>query len=89
MKTFYFTYGTEGQPFRGGWTEIEAENRQTACAVFRACHPDRMEGVLNCSSVYDEEQFSKTRMAKEGNFGARCHERITLKRELFSETERS
>ena len=21
---FYFTYGTDGQPFVGGWTEVEA-----------------------------------------------------------------
>lgn len=24
MPTFYFTYGTDGQPFVGGWTEITA-----------------------------------------------------------------
>lgn len=23
MAKFYFTYGTEGQPFVGGWTEKE------------------------------------------------------------------
>ena len=25
MAKFYFTYGLEGQPFVGGWTEIEAD----------------------------------------------------------------
>ena len=24
MPNFYFTYGTEGQPFFGGWTEVDA-----------------------------------------------------------------
>ena len=23
---YYFTYGTDGQPFVGGWTEVEAPN---------------------------------------------------------------
>ena len=22
---YYFTYGTDGQPFVGGWTEVEAQ----------------------------------------------------------------
>ena len=24
MARFYFTYGTDGQPFVGGWTEVDA-----------------------------------------------------------------
>ena len=78
--TFYFTYGTEGQPFVGGWTEIEAPNAHIACELFRAYHPDKTEGLLNCSSIYSENAFFKTDMPKEGNFGARCHERITVTR---------
>ena len=83
MQTFYFTYGTEGQPFYGGWTEIEAPDIHSACAVFRAFHPDKIDGILNCSSVYNEAQFKKTKMAdEEGNFGRFCHERITITRVL-------
>lgn len=87
MAKFYFTYGTEGQPFVGGWTEVEAPDRRVACDVFRAIHPDKTEGLLNCSSVYSEEQFSKTGMAsRKGNFGSFCHEKIsvavTTKKEL-------
>ncbi len=78
MLTYYFTYGTGDQPFYGGWTEIEAPSRSAACAIFRAFHPDKTEGCLNCSSVYNAAQFKETTMATEGNFGRRCHERITV-----------
>lgn len=81
MAKFYFIYGTEGQPFVGGWTEIEAPNVNVACAAFRVYHPDKIEGLLNCSSVYTEEQFKSTEMFATGNFGFRCHETITLRRE--------
>ena len=71
MAKFYFPYGTDGQPFFGGWTEVDAPDR----------HPDKTEGLLNCSSVYDEEHFKLTEMYRESNFGFRCHEIITLRRE--------
>lgn len=80
MNKYYFTYGTEGQPYRGGWTTVEAPDRKTACALFRVFHPNKTEGLLNCSSVYNEEEFRKTRMYKEGNFGVYEQERITLER---------
>ena len=81
MRSYYFTYGTEGQPFFGGWTEIEAPDMNSACALFRAFHPDRTDGYLNCCSVYAEEQFKASRMfGPEGNFGFRCHERIAVTR---------
>lgn len=79
--TYYFTYGTsDTQPFVGGWTEIEAPDARSAAALFRAYHPDRDEGILNCSSVYTQELFEHTEMFREGNFGFRCHERIQLTR---------
>lgn len=81
MPKFYFTYGTSGQPFVGGWTEIEAPDAHAAAALFRAYHPDKTEGLLNCSSVYTQEQFEKTEMwGPAGNFGRWCHERITVTR---------
>lgn len=49
MTKYIFTYGTEGQPFAGGWTEVIAPDRQAACAAFRAIHPDRVEGLLRRS----------------------------------------
>ncbi len=75
---FYFTYGTEGQAYHGGWTVVEAPDYRAAALAFRAYHPDRTDGLLNCSSVYDEERFQKTRMAVEGNFDAFCREIITI-----------
>ena len=77
MARLYFTYGTDGQPYRGGWTKVEAPNYGAACAAFRAYHPDKTEGLLNCSSVYDEDNFKQTEMYRSG----RCHEVITLRRE--------
>lgn len=86
MPKFYFTYGSEGQPFHGGWTEVEAPDGHAACTAFRAYHPDKTEGLLNCSSVYDEEHFKKTILyGPDGNFGYRCHETIVLRRELADE----
>lgn len=60
---YYFTYGTDGQPFVGGWTEVEAPNVNLACAAFRLAHPDKEPGILNCSSAYTEENFLKSCMA--------------------------
>ncbi len=82
MAKFYFTYGTSGQPFVGGWTEVEAPDITAACHAFRIFHPDKTEGILNCSSFYSEEQFKHTQMAgPEGNFHRGCHETITLRRD--------
>lgn len=80
---FYFTYGlTELQPFQGGWTEVEAPDINAAIKLFRFFHPDRTEGVVNCASIYTEEQFRNSCMAGgKGCFGKFCRERIS--REVF------
>ena len=71
---YYFTYGTDGQPFVGGWTEVEAPTVNLACAAFRAVHPDKEPGILNCSSAYTEESFLGSCMAgPDGNFRKFCH----------------
>lgn len=89
MPKFYFTYGLDpAYPFTDGWTEVEAPNQHCAAAIFRGIHPDRPDdqGILNCASIYTEELFKTTEMYKTDNFGGRCHERISLNRELLSQT---
>lgn len=85
MARYFFTYGTDGQPFVGGRTEVDAPDGHAACAAFRAYHPDKTEGLVNCSSIYDEEHFKLTEMYRKGNFGFRCHEIITLRREAATD----
>ncbi len=85
MPKFYFTYGTSGQPYYGGWTEVNAPDGPAACAAFRAYHPDKLEGFLNCASVYSTDQFLQSAMAgPSGNFGKRCHEIISIQRKVIS-----
>lgn len=78
MKNYYFTYGTEGHPFVGGWTKIEAPSRQIAVAIFRAIHPDVLDGLVNCCSIYDEELFRQTSMWSKGNFGKHEQEVVLM-----------
>ena len=73
---FFFTYGTEGHPFRGGWTVVAARDREEACRLFRAVHPDKIEGLLNCCAVYTSAEFLHTSMYRDGNFGATTQESI-------------
>jgi len=89
MPNFYFTYGLEGQPYVGGWTEINAPNIDAACAIFRSFHPDKIDGLLNCAFYYTEERWKKTKMYEKGhNFHATCHERIIVTRQEFPMEER-
>lgn len=86
MEKFYFTYGTDsGYPFRGGWTLIIAPDEKTATQIFRAFHPDRWSGCLNCSDYYRADRFEQSDMYKTGNFGAYCHETIRVSREITKE----
>ncbi len=80
IKSYYFTYGTSGQPYKGGWTRIDAPDLKSACDIFRFYHPDRVDGFLNCSDVYTEDRFFETGMHKTGNFGKWEQEIITLNR---------
>lgn len=92
MPKFYFTYGLDPAfPFTDGWTEVEAPDMHCAATMFRSIHPDRPDdqGVLNCASVYTEDFFKATKMYKESNFGARCHERISFTRELMDAKNRN
>ena len=88
MARFYFTYGSDERfPFRYGWTLVEAPDIHTAHAAFRLFHPDRTpeSHKLNCADVYSEKAFKDTEMYLKGNYDERCHERIVLTREVFSQ----
>lgn len=82
MEKFYFTYGFEGHPFCGGWTEVEAPSQAAACELFRLFHPNKSPCGLNCAFVYPAESFEMTTMFREGNLGKYCHERISIQREI-------
>ena len=79
MFKFYFTYGSEGHDYVGGWTEITAPDFASAFRLFDALHPSDENGV-RCGGFYTEEAFKKTSMCKNGNFGRFCHERVTVER---------
>ena len=73
----YFTYGTYGQPFKGGWTEVIAPDLQTAFKLYTAMHPAKAEsGLFPYCDYYTEESFKRTEMYQKGNFGKFCQERI-------------
>lgn len=82
-KLFIFTYGSEGQPFVGGWTEVNAPDEETAVKIFEVFHPS-VNGMIPCSSIYTLEEFNQTKMVT-GNLGARCHEHIIVFRTLYGE----
>ena len=69
MSRFYFTYGEHGQPYQGGWTEVEAPNMKAAIERYTKAHPES----IYCN-IYTSTRFMETRMYRYGNFGKRCHE---------------
>lgn len=73
---FYFTFGTSKHfPFVGGWVEIWAVSKSAAIKVFRNHYPDKNEGIVNCASIYNADEFAASGMAN-GNRGASCHQVI-------------
>lgn len=85
FSKFYFTYGTsEYMDFQGGWTEVIAKDENSAVNIFKAYHPNpNDEFLINCASVYTEEQFKRTNMYKiNDNLGAACQETIMSIRNL-------
>ena len=77
-KKFIFTFGPEGHPYPGGWVEVLAPNEEIARSIFRAIYPDRYDGEFRCSMVYSEEEFQRTKMFHNGNFGKRNNQSIIL-----------
>lgn len=77
MERFFFTFGSDGHPYKGGWTEVVAPDEETARNLFAALHPS--DRGLRCACVYDEKSFKQTRMWVRGNYGARCREEIVCR----------
>lgn len=85
---YYFTYGSDDRfPFQSGWTEVEAESYDQAVEAFQAFHPNRPgSDFINCAGIYGEDSFNRQRMAKEGNFGKKCVERIRVSNHKSTKT---
>ena len=81
FENIYFTYGSSGQDFSGGWTRVVATDLRQAIALFRMYHPDH-NGFIHCCSMYREDDFKKTKMYSEGNFGKFENEVIGLYHEV-------
>lgn len=81
MAKFYFTYGSEGYDYVGGWTEVivdAPDNYDIAVEVFNVMHPTSKDRpFVRCAGIYTEEEFKKTSMYENGNLGYRCHEQIS------------
>lgn len=74
----YFTFSMEGQLFERGWIEIKADTISEAREKFVKKYKDRafVGKSLNFAFPYTKEEFDRTGMKEEGNFGAYCHETI-------------
>lgn len=58
QKKWYFLYnGGHGQPYKSGWTEVEAPDVYVAVNLFRCAHPDRAWGRVNCERYLSQEEF--------------------------------
>lgn len=75
-QKFYYTFGSEGQPYDGGWVEIIAEDFHEADKLFNKRYGCSPGGFIRCAGRYTEETFKKTSMYKRGNFGSFCHDTL-------------
>ena len=74
MKRFYYTFSIEEiYPFRGGWVEVIAEDKEKATELLETLCPYNASGERSYIEWYSEERFRKTDMNVKGNRGARCH----------------
>lgn len=54
-------------PFRGGWTEVIADTKEQAIALFNIVHKPRTSNIVNCAFIYTEDEFKNTTMYEIGN----------------------
>jgi len=81
MRSYYFTFGYgAGHPFNGGWIIVKSQNIEIAQRIYQLYFPDKSDSnELNCSMIYTENEFKRTQMYKNGNYGKRCHGIIEYK----------
>jgi len=72
---YFYTFGTKGQPYRGGWVVVVADTWDEADEKFTSRFPLE-DGLIKCAFRYTEDAFLQTPMCENGNFGAFCHEVI-------------
>lgn len=88
FKLFYFTYGdADYYPYKGGWTEVFAPDLPTAQKIFKAVHPNIMEGIINCADFYTSEEFVKSGMLSNGNRGKYKHELLIAQPDLDADED--
>lgn len=79
MRTFIFTFGSDGQIYEGGWIKVHAKDLDQAEKKFVAYYGKQARnenGLLRYAFAYTEQEFEKTGMAKGGNYGAFCRDEI-------------
>jgi hypothetical protein len=69
IEPFRFTYGTSKiHPFNAGWTTVEAQSSGIAEALLLQKHP-KVNGKAPYASCYTDDDWCKTYMRNQGNFG--------------------
>jgi len=82
MNKYYFTFGSAGQIYKGGWIIVHAHDYADAENKFFAYYGDRAyvtgyhSGMFNYAFCYEELAFRKTSMEKTGNIGHYCWDEI-------------
>ena len=76
-KWFFLYNGEHGQPYKSGWTQVEAPDVYVAVNLFRCAHPDRDAGRVNCERYLSQEEFEdEPRKGK-------CHEIIKWQHDVL------
>ena len=69
-RIYYFTFGSCGQLFEGGWVRIQADSINEAQQKFIDHYGDKAwkdNGTLNYAFSYSENHFKTTSMASKHN----------------------
>ena len=79
MSKYYFTFGSAGQLYCGGWIIIHAKSDRDAREKFKKYYGVKgstREGLMNFAFSYTEPEFQSTDMPTKGNMGEFCWNEI-------------